>query len=268
MIKKYLAYTLRKLGLAGVSDHLRYQLMRLINQKENNTFKKINPLVSLPPDYLMYESFQMNYHKYYAGGHEDAQWIISLAKPYSKLLGIKILDWGCGPARILRHFPSLLRAENEYYGTDYNPATIHWCQQNISGITFSLNNLYPPLPYPDQSFSFIYGVSVLTHLSKEGQKLWSDELYRITTHDGIVILTTHGDAFIEKLTPQEAMTYQNQDLISRRYGKEGHRTYGTFHPPSFIRNIFEAAGFKITQHIQGSKINENYISQDVWILRK
>ncbi len=268
MIRKYLASALRKLGLAGASDRLRYRLMRLINQKKNKEFRKLHPLVSLPPDYLMYESFQMNYHKYYSGGFEDAQWIISLAKPYANLHEIKLLDWGCGPARILRHFPSLLGSENKYYGTDYNTATIQWCRENISGVSFSLNNLYPPLPYPEQSFSFIYGISVLTHLSKEGQKLWSEELYRVSTHQGIVILTTHGDAFIEKLSTHETTLYQKQELISRSYGQEGHRTYGTFHPPSFIKKVFENVGFNIVQHIPGAKINENYISQDVWILRK
>ncbi len=242
--------------------------MRLKNSARNNQFKKAHPGNVLPPPYMVYESFQIDYQKYYLGGREDAEWIVSLFKPHLRHENIKILDWGCGPARIIRHLPALLGNTNEYFGTDYNPRTIAWCKAEIKGITFSSNQLNPPLPYPENQFDLIYGISILTHLSEENQTAWSQELYRVAATKGIVILTTHGDAFLEKLTATEVEAYQAQKPILRDKTKEGHRTFGTFHPPHFIRKIFMTAGFSILEHIPGKRVHATYISQDVWILLK
>jgi len=254
--------------LSNAADLARYQLMRSKNKKSNRHFKREFPGIALPPPYMVYESFQINYRKYYLGGREDAEWIVSLARPHCMLEYSKILDWGCGPARIIRHMPDILGGSNTYFGSDYNTETIAWCSANIQGVTFSKNNLTPPLPFPDNHFNLIYGISILTHLSEENQYAWSNELYKVVTTEGIVILTTHGDAFKEKLTSAETEAYTNQKVILRNKTKEGHRTYGTFHPPAFMRKVFEQSGFSIAEHIPGRRINENYISQDVWILKK
>ena len=258
----------RKLGLSKLADHSRYQWMKWKNRGKNNQFKKDFPGVTLPPPYMVYESFQIDYCKYYVGGREDAEWIASLVKPHIHLENSKILDWGCGPARIVRHLPDVLGHTNAYYGTDYNPETVAWCITNIPGITFTRNNLKPPLPYEAHQFDFIYGISILTHLSERNQFAWSNELFRLAAAGGIVLLTTHGDAFLEKLTVEEIVEYQNQKVILRDRTKEGHRTFGTFHPPSFMKSVFEKSGFQIIEHIPGKRIHEQYIAQDVWILKK
>ena len=228
-----------------------------------------HPTIKLPPPYMVYESFQMDYRKYFNGGKEDAEWIVELAKPHCKLDHAKILDWGCGPARIIRHLPELLGPTNEYYGTDYNPETIQWCVQNLGDkITFSKNELSPPLSYPENEFDLIYGISILTHLSEANHHKWISELARILSPKGALLLTTHGDAFVEKLTPAETDTYHNKQIISRDKTKEGHRTFGSFHPPAIIRNIFQQSGLTVILHIPGKRVTESYISQDVWIVQK
>ncbi len=259
---------IRQLGLSNAADKARYQWMRFRNRAKNDQFKKEFPKVPLPPPYMVYESFQIDYRKYYAGGREDAQWIVSLANPHIGLENSKILDWGCGPARIIRHLPEILGNTNKYYGTDYNAKTIRWCSTNIHGVSFSKNNLTPPLPFPEQHFDLVYGISILTHLSEENQYAWSNELYRVLSPGGVVILTTHGDAFMEKLSAAEVKVYEHQKVILRDKSKEGHRTFGTFHPPAFIRSVFTQSGFSILEHNPGKRVNESYIAQDVWILRK
>ena len=254
MFKTELLSIIRNLGLSKLADKSRYYLMRFKNRKANHLFKQAHPGITLPPPYMVYESFQIDYNKYYLGGLEDAAWIVSLFKPHHQLENIKILDWGCGPARIIRHMPALLGNTNEYFGTDYNGHTIAWCSSEIKGISFSTNQLNPPLPYPENQFDFIYGISILTHL--------------VAAANGIVMLTTHGDAFLEKLTVSEVEAYQAQKPILRDKTKEGHRTFGTFHPPAFIRSVFMAAGFSIVEHIPGKRVHATYISQDVWILLK
>ncbi len=268
-IKSQLISLVRMSGLASVADQVRYTIMRLKNNQKNKEFITENPGIPIPPPYMVYESFQMDYRKYLIGGKEDAQWIVTLASKYCNLNHAKILDWGCGPARILRHLPDILGATNEYFGTDYNTKTIKWCKENLGDtISFSKNELNPPLIYTDNAFDLIYGISILTHLSLENHYTWSTELCRILSPNGILILTTHGDAFVEKLTQSEADSYRKQHIVSRDKTKEGHRTFGTFHPPAMLRNIFDKSGLHILQHIPGKRVTDSYISQDVWILKK
>ena len=70
------------------------------------------------------------------------------------------------------------------------------------------------------------------------------------------------------MASSEIEAYQARKPILRDKTKEGHRTFGTFHPPAFIRSVFMAAGFFIVEHIQGKRVHATYISQDVWILLK
>ncbi|MDZ7626596.1 MAG: hypothetical protein U5J96_19370 [Ignavibacteriaceae bacterium] len=41
-------------------------------------FKEKNPDVILPPDYMIYESFQMNYENYYNDSVSTAEWLDKL----------------------------------------------------------------------------------------------------------------------------------------------------------------------------------------------
>lgn len=50
---------LRDLYLLNILDKVWYYIQKLRYWKENNDFKRKNPKVSLPPDYLIYESFQL-----------------------------------------------------------------------------------------------------------------------------------------------------------------------------------------------------------------
>ncbi len=217
---------------------------------------------------MLYESFQMNYQKYFIGGKEDAEELISRAEPFCQLQTGRILDWGCGPARLIRHLPDLLGSENEYFGTDYNPSTIAWCRANIPGVHFTINDIVPPLSYPPEYFDLIYGISIFTHLSPDNHYRWAEELHKRIKPGGILYITTHGDAFTERLTRDEKIIYQQNQLVSRTKVKEGHRMYAAFQPPLFMEKVISSTGFTIQQHIPGQKINHDYISQDVWILRK
>ena len=67
MKRGQISNVIRKLRLIYWTDWARFYLQKFKNQKINSEFKKNNPDVVLPPDYLMYESFQVNYNKYYTG---------------------------------------------------------------------------------------------------------------------------------------------------------------------------------------------------------
>jgi len=95
---------------------------------------------------------------------------------------------------------------------------------------------------------------------------WYEELYRVLEVDGIMILTTQGDNFKVKLSEGELEKYEAGELVVRGNVKEGHRTYSTFHPNSFMAQLFSNA--RIEAHIIPDKIPGRALPQDVWIVRK
>ena len=255
------------MGLALYLDHVRYLFFKLKNLRANLAFRKQHPTIKLPPDYLMYESFRLDFKAYLTGGREVAEWLINhFRRHVPKLEHLSVLDWGCGPGRVVRHLPDLLPA-CDIYGTDYNQQSIQWCRKNLPGITFLQNDLLPPIPAEAEQFDIIYGISILTHLSEPNHHKWLTELMRVLKPGGILFLTTHGDAFQNKLSAEELKIYRDDQLVIRSKVKEGHRVFGAFHPPGYTRTLFGQFG-KIATFIPGKYVAGKYPEQDIWILRK
>lgn len=266
MKKGKISNLLRQLGLIYPADWARYYLERFKNRKVNKRFKLEHPHVKLPPDYLLYESFQINYQKYYTGSMETVKWLKNHFEKHIELKDKRILDWGCGPGRIIRHLPQIIGNRCDYYGTDYNKRSIDWCSKNLPDIHFNNNSLKAKLPYDDHFMDIIYGISIFTHLSEQLHYDWYHELYRILKPKGIMFLTTHGDNYKVKLTDPEMNTYNNNQLVVRGKVKEGHRTYTTFQPKAFMEKLF--SNVEILEHIETKPEAGSWIPQDIWIVRK
>jgi ubiquinone/menaquinone biosynthesis C-methylase UbiE len=267
MHKGQISAILRKLRLIYWADWLHYFIQRNKNKKSNNNFLKNNPDVKLPPDYLIYESFQIDYEKYFTESVNTAKWVKEYFSKHIELENKKILDWGCGPGRVIRHLPNVIGNNCEYYGTDYNKQTINWCSINLPGIHFNCNELKAKLPYPDNFFDGIYGISIFTHLSEQMHYEWYDELYRIVKPNGIMLLTTQGDNFKIKLTDSELSRYNNNELIIRDKVKEGHRMFAAFHPTAFMNKLFENVAI-LEHYAEPIPAEGNWIPQDTWVVKK
>ena len=248
-----------------LADKFRFEWMKIKNKKVNSSFLSDYPDVVLPPDYMMYESFQLDYSRYYVNGKKTTQWLLDLVRPHRTLNNIDILDWGCGPARLIRHLPQLVEEARSITGTDYNSETIQWCQDHLSGISFTRNKLMPPLPFENGSFDLVYGISIFTHLSQNAHDDWLRELHRVLRHGGVLFLTLHGEVFLDKLEKAEQNTFEKNHLVVRGQVKEGHRTFIAFHPPEFVK--LWTSDFTLLKHIPG-KIENGNPAQDVWILKK
>ena len=207
----------------------------------------------------------MNYARYYIGGIESGEQLINNFERHIELKNKNILDWGCGPARIIRHFPETINNGCKFYGSDYNKITIEWCKKNIKNIAFNNNSLEASLPYDDGFFDVIYGLSVFTHLSEKLHYDWFLELYRVLNKNGILYLTTQGDNFKNKMTDEELIEYNKGNIIVRGNVLEGHRTYSAFHPNEFMIKLFNKV--EIVEHIVTKPI-EGWIPQDIWIVKK
>jgi SAM-dependent methyltransferase len=105
-----------------------------------------------------------------------------------------VLDWGVGCGRLARHFPA--PDARSLTGCDIDHDNVAWCRANLAG-HFVPSTMAPPLPFADDTFDLVYGVSVFTHLKEALQDAWLAELRRVTKAGGIVLVTVHGETAVE-----------------------------------------------------------------------
>lgn len=266
MNKAVLSTWLRRAGLVHLADALRFRLLQAWYHAENQRFRLANPAVALPPDYLMYESFKLNYRSYYEGGRATAEWLKEHLGPHLRLAEARVLDWGCGPGRVIRHLPAVIGPGGRFTGTDANAQSVAWCRVYLPYLDFLHNGLRPPLAAAAGAFDAAYGISIFTHLTEPAHALWLVELQRVLRPGGVLLLTTHGAAFRPILTPVERARFDDGQLVERRHAREGHRVYAAFQPPAFLRTLFDAQ-WAVLRHVPGEWLGHT-ASQDVWVLRK
>lgn len=102
----------------------------------------------------------------------------------------RILDFGCGVGRVLRHLGGLGQVCS-LHGVDIDHEMVAWCKANIPYADFTVGDHEPPLPYPDGSFDLVFNHSVFTHLDERRQDQWLAEIRRVLTPGGIALLTVH-----------------------------------------------------------------------------
>jgi hypothetical protein len=126
-----------------------------------------------------------------AGGASDLRSVMNLFEVCSEASltsRARILDWGVGCGRMIRHLPSYLRQNAA--GIDVDPVNIEWCKANIPFGSYHCTGLFGPIPFPDKHFDLIYSHSVLTHLDEDNQFIWLKELARVAR--GPLVLSVHG----------------------------------------------------------------------------
>jgi len=197
-------------------------------------------------------------------GQRGAQTLVDVLARQGQTLGQfqKILDFGCGCGRVLRHLKGMTGAE--VYGTDSNPRVIQWCERYLGFAQFRVNSLKPPLPYPDNMFDLIYAFSIFTHLTQPLQARWMDELRRVLVPGGLLILTVHGDKCAEGLPPADLLEYHKGKLVVRQPDVVGTNYCMAFHPEGYIRSVL-ARDFEVVDFIpEGAKGNP---PQDAYLMR-
>ena len=145
----------------------------------------------------------------------------------------RMLDFGCGCGRILRHWAGLQGPE--IHGSDYNRRLVAWCEENLPFARCSVNGLEPPLAYPPGHFDLVYAISVFTHLPEQLEAAWVEELDRIIHPGGLLLLTTHGDSYADRLEPEERARYRSGEVVVRWGSVAGTNLCTTFHPAAYVR---------------------------------
>lgn len=210
-------------------------------------------------------------------GPRDIQWFLEggklaadtitviLQKNGIRLDGLRtVLDFGCGSGRTLRHF-KLEALSTKFWGADYNPKLVEWCAKNLSFARFEKNNLAPPLNFQAGTFDLIYALSVFTHMPEDLQIAWIEELWRILSPGGLLLITTHGERYLSELTLEEQERFLAGNLVVHVAGEVGSNTYGAYHPPGYVQTIL-CKQFEMVDFVpEGAKGNPY---QDLFLFRK
>ncbi len=267
-LKQFISSILRKAGIAAIADRARFALKYISSYSANKSFARSQPSFVFPPAYFIYETYTLNYKDYFEDGKQTAGEIIDLLKQHLDIdqPSFKILDWGCGPARVVRHIPALLRNDSAVFGCDYNANYIQWNTKAITNVSFVKNELDPPVDLPAGSMDAIYGLSILTHLSEKNHRLWIDELARLLKPGAVLLITTQGNKFRDKLLPAELKQFENGELVVRGFENEGHRMYSAFQPETYMKQLL--GDFKLLRFIPGGSAESVHALQDTWIVQK
>jgi SAM-dependent methyltransferase len=124
-------------------------------------------------------------------GAQTKRQIVSLLPEGWSFEGKRVLDFGCGAGRTLRHFAAEAE-QGEFWGSDIHGPSIEWMQRNVCPPLHAWRSApYPPLGLEHGTFDLIYAVSVFTHLT-DNSIPWLLELHRLLKPGGILIATYMG----------------------------------------------------------------------------
>jgi len=237
-LRQRLAYVLRKMHLLPLADLFWFVRLYLSSHAANTRFKEKHPDVHVPPPSMLYDILgDCSLAGYYQSGLEHARAISGIIAGERPGQALNILEWGCGPARVIQYLDSPDGSSWERWGSDYNSKTISWCQQHWSNIHFINNGLEPPIPAEDGFFDVVYCISVFTHLSESLHHQWAVEIFRLLKPGGLFIATFHGEAFRDQLTNGEKGLFDSGKLVVRDNFREGKKDYTAYHGDDFIRHL-------------------------------
>lgn len=158
---------------------------------------------------------------------------IALAFPAAGSL--RLLDFGCGSARTLRHF---LGRGWELSGCDIDRGAVEWAQRNIPDLRLTVNSTAPPLPYGDAAFDVVVAVSLFTHFDGKEQTIWRDEIVRVVRPGGIALISTMGPGVLPNFpahaTPANVLKLQRDGYVFLPQ-KGGFNAQGAFHTLAGLR---------------------------------
>jgi SAM-dependent methyltransferase len=124
-------------------------------------------------------------------GAQTKRQIVSLLPDDWSFAGRRVLDFGSGAGRTLRHFAA--EAETaEFWGCDIDGPSIEWLQEHLCPPFRAWQMIsIPPLALEHESFDLIYAISVFTHLA-DNSTPWLLELHRTLKPGGLLIATFMG----------------------------------------------------------------------------
>jgi SAM-dependent methyltransferase len=151
-------------------------------------------------------------------GRDSRQLVLDLLPEDWSFEGKRVLDFGSGAGKVLRHFAAEARVA-ELHGCDIDGPSIEWLQRELCPPFHAFRNEeLPPLPVPDAQYDLVLALSVFTHLTDSWND-WLLELHRVLRDDGLLIATFLGKAAYEAFTGKRYRERRiGMKVLNRRQG--------------------------------------------------
>jgi SAM-dependent methyltransferase len=251
----------------GLADKLVGQYAALKAGADNARTRAAHPHIAFPPPSLVYEvQSYARLDQFLATGAAHADVIAALIAQHAGLDGEdrRILEWGCGPGRILR--PLGERAGARLHGCDPNPACVAAATAFAPAATIARSAFAPPAPYPSAHFDVVYGVSILTHMNAAAAAAWIVDIARLLKSGGVTILTTHGARHAGRLGGKDRTAFAAGAHVALGGAMQGSRAFSSYTPAAAMTAFAAAAGLDVRAHHERGPAD--VIGQDVWVMAK
>jgi len=125
-----------------------------------------------------------------------------------------------------------------------------------------VNGALPPLDYPDETFDWVFGISVFTHMDEDRQRRWLPELRRVLRSGGILILSVHGKNAWKVLSRDAVADLQRTGTLfveSRKlkgFLPEWYQT--SYHTRDYVLGMI-GAHLRVLEYIEGGMGDQDVI---------
>ncbi len=188
----------------------------------------------LPPARLLRNVQLTPYVKEYLSvGRKSAESIIAALASRSPA---RVLDFGCGSARTLRH---LRNTGWELYGCDIDADAIAWSRSALPFARFDVNGAEPPLPYAGALFDAVYTISVFTHFPPGQQERWAAEMARVLRTGGTLVVSSVGFTALQAFagSAENLAQLEAEGTLFIR-GTEEFNASGMYHARAGLERLF------------------------------
>jgi SAM-dependent methyltransferase len=146
----------------------------------------------IPPPHLT-QGYAHDEREFLDMGRRTSETIRRIAAQQGIALGSgRTLEWGCASGRVLRHFADEAH-HADFWGIDVDGPHINWAKRNLSPpFRFVTCTSYPHLPFEDNSFDFVFGISIFSHIVHLID-MWLMEFRRILAPGGRALFTVHDE---------------------------------------------------------------------------
>jgi SAM-dependent methyltransferase len=139
---------------------------------------------------------------FFEAGPETREILLDLIPDDFSWEGKRVMDFGCGNGRTLRHFGDEGEIA-EVWGVDVDADALSTVERELCPpMHAQLSEVDPPLPFEDGSFDLIWAISVWTHLT-DNSLPWLAEMHRILKPGGLLIPTYMGELHSELLAGED-----------------------------------------------------------------
>jgi SAM-dependent methyltransferase len=265
--RRALINALRQAHLIGAADRAAGVMAGWKARKANADYAAAHAGAKFPPPTLIYEvQGYATYDLYDTTGLRHADALAALLREAGLAAAPSILEWGCGPTRILARLPAALNDRGAtYFGCDPHRGAIAWASKAYPPLKLQLSGFDPPLPWAETTFDAVYGVSILTHLGEASARAWVAEIARVLKPGGIAILTTHGERAAGRLSLAQRARFDAGDYVELGGAAPGSRVYASYMNAVAGQRLFGPHFVAASLRVDG--VAET-IGQDVWVLRK